>query len=415
MDAHPDKPEEVSSEPLTAEQDEFLKEIEKAAAANEPAEEDNKSLEDSKYDYYKENNYTINPKVGLVFTDSKVISTQRTLVFGIIKRAGSNLFRGKSIMNTSLPINAFEPYSTLDRVASLCCYAPKMLLPLTEIMDPVERLKRVMAWAVATMHLGISQQKPINCTLGETMQAKIGDLSFYGEYTEHNPPTILLTGKDFRMYGNYEIIAYTYPNSAKVKTHGSRTIEFFGANPAKYTLTHPEVSITGLMMGKREFRCIGNVTFEDLTNKLYGQIRMNPCKKGFFSSLFSRQNYRDDHFKGFITKNRGLLDNKENSVFNSKDIISKCEGNWIDNISFNGKAYWEIGRIAPCPVTRIDDVLLPSDTSFRADINALANGDCKEAQKLKDLVEEAERKDNKLREEIAKNRKAAAKSLKKKQ
>eukprot|EP01022_Parablepharisma_sp_SALTPOND_P029939 TRINITY_DN74979_c1_g1_i1.p1 TRINITY_DN74979_c1_g1~~TRINITY_DN74979_c1_g1_i1.p1 ORF type:complete len:456 (+),score=38.34 TRINITY_DN74979_c1_g1_i1:177-1370(+) len=378
-----------------------------------PIQEEGKNLAETKYDYYRQNNYIIDPKVGLVFTDSKVISTQRTLVFGIIKRAGSNLFSGKSIANTSLPINAFEPYSALDRVASLFCYAPQMLLPLVNVADPVERLRRIMAWGVATMHLGIGQQKPFSCTLGETMQAKIGNLSFYGEYAARNPPAMLLTGKDFCMHGNCEIITYTHPNSAKAKTYGIRTIEFFGKSPVKYTLNYPDAEIAGLMMGKREYRYVGSMTCEDLTNKLYGQIRINPYKKGFFSGFFSKQSYRDDHFKGFITKNKTLLENKENSVFSSKDVVSSCEGNWIDNIFFDGKLYWEIGRIVPCPVTRVNGVVLPSDTSLRSDINALAQGNPKEAQKLKDAVEEAERKDKKLREQTAK--KLKTKQSKKKQ
>ena len=408
-----DKPEEVSkqNEQLTFEQHEFLKEVEKDAAkqeATEETQEEAKKVEDSKYDFYTENGYVIDPKIGLVFNNSKIISGQRTLVFSIIRRAGSNLFHGKSVMNAPLPIDAFEPRSTLERVATLCCYMPQMLLPLAEVTDPVERLKRMMAWAVATMHLGIGQQKPFPCGLGETMQARIGDLYLYGEHVTEHPPEVLAIGKDFRLHGNYEIAAFTYPNSIKIKTCGRRVIEFTGKAPAQYVLILPEISIAGIMMGKREFRYQGSIIFEDLTNNMYAQIRMNPDKKGFFAGLFSKQTYREDRFKGFITKNKALLDEESSSVFNSKDIISMCEGNWIDNIYIDGKLYWEMGRTMPAPIVRLDN-LLPSDTSFRDDINALANGNSKEAQILLDSFEENERRDKKLREEGAKKRKAASK------
>ncbi len=415
-----DKSEESAPLPadqLSAEQHEILSEIEKAAAKGEltaQPEPEAKRLEDSKYEYYNQNHYTIDPKVGLVYNDSKVISSQRTLVFGIIKRAGSNLFSGKSIMGSPLPIAAYEPYSALERVASLCCYMPAMLAPLADVTDPVERLRKMMAWEVASMHLGIGQQKPFNCSLGETMQAKIGDLEFYAENVPTHPPAIIVSGKDFFMYGNYEIVAHTFPNSAKITTHGDRIIEFSGKVPAKYTVTHPEVHVSGIMLGKREFRYKGNITFEDKTNGLYGQIRVNPFKKGFFSSIFTKQKYRDDHFKGFITKNKELLTIKTNSVFDSKDVISSCEGYWVENISFDGKLYWEIGRNEPTEVTRVDGLLLPSDTSLRPDINALARGDEKEAQRLKDIFEEEQRRDKKLREEAAKKQKAKEKPPKKK-
>jgi len=384
-------------EPLTSEQKKFLQEIEKEAAKNSEVPDEN--LEESKYDYYTENNYKVHPKIGLVYTDHATITSQRTLVFGIIKRMGSNLFHGKSIMNSSMPICAYEPYSTLERVARLCCYAPSMLAPLVNELDPLERFKKVMTWAVASMHLGINQQKPYDCLLGETMQAKIGDLEYYAENVITNPPAIMLTGKDFLMYGNYEIVAHAYPNSAKVETFGKRNIEFYGPNPAKFTLTHPRVGIDGIMMGKREFRYKGEITIEDETNKIYGQIRINPYKKGFFASIFSSQKFRDDHIKGFITKNKDLLKNKKNSVFDSKDVISLCEGNWIDNLSFDGKMYWEIGRIMPSDIERIDDFLLPSDTQLREDIILLKNNCPKEAEKLKSSLEEKERNDKKLREE----------------
>ena len=389
-----DKPE--SPQQLTREEQELLQELQKKGVENE-ADVGETKAEEVKYDYYHSNHYDIDPKVGLVYKKREVISTQRNLVFTLLKQAGSNLLHGKSIMNATFPIAVFEPYSTLDRVASLCCYAPAMLSSLSEVADAVERMKRVMAWAVATLHLGISQEKPFNSTLGETLEAKVGDLTFYGEHTRHQPPTILVTGKDFRMYGNYEIIAYTHPNTANVVIQGTQTVEFSGPNPASYTIVHPDVEISGLMMGSRVYRYKGALSVTDKTKGLFGQIRMNPNKRGFFASIFSKQAYRDDHIKGFITKNRALLSVMKNSVFESKDVISTCEGNWIETLAFDGKTYWEMGKIVPAVIVPVEDPL-PSDTSLRPDIQALKRGEFVEATRLKEMVEQRERTDEKLRE-----------------
>lgn len=52
--------------------------------------------------------------VGLEFINQDLLKKQRGILTYMIKKIGSNLFSGKSIMNVSLPINIFDPRSLLE-------------------------------------------------------------------------------------------------------------------------------------------------------------------------------------------------------------------------------------------------------------------------------------------------------------
>jgi hypothetical protein len=51
---------------------------------------------------------------GLIFKNSQIIEKQRAVVSYLVKNAGLNILKGKSIMNVSLPINIFDCRSLLE-------------------------------------------------------------------------------------------------------------------------------------------------------------------------------------------------------------------------------------------------------------------------------------------------------------
>ncbi len=50
---------------------------------------------------------------GLVFIDQESISKQSNVISYLIKKMGSNLIKGKSIMNISLPVSIFDKRTLL--------------------------------------------------------------------------------------------------------------------------------------------------------------------------------------------------------------------------------------------------------------------------------------------------------------
>ena len=51
---------------------------------------------------------------GLIFKDQEVIERQDKVIGYLIKKIGSNIIKGKSVMNISLPINIFEGRTLLQ-------------------------------------------------------------------------------------------------------------------------------------------------------------------------------------------------------------------------------------------------------------------------------------------------------------
>lgn len=60
---------------------------------------------------YYEKNYT---DEGLVFTDTVLLEKQRNSITYLIKKVGSNIMKGKSIMNISLPVFMFDERTLLQ-------------------------------------------------------------------------------------------------------------------------------------------------------------------------------------------------------------------------------------------------------------------------------------------------------------
>lgn len=97
-------------------------------------------------------------------------------------------------------------------------------------------------------------------------------------------------------------------------------------------------------------------------------------------------------------------------------MVSTLYGTYMGYIDFDGQRYWdarETKSYEPVPVpleeTSTDammsmPVVLPSDTTLREDARALLAGDVEQAQRNKDMMEEMQRNDRKLREAAQKRR-----------
>mmetsp|Transcript_17287 Transcript_17287/g.12349 ORF Transcript_17287/g.12349 Transcript_17287/m.12349 type:complete len:86 (+) Transcript_17287:455-712(+) len=67
--------------------------------------------------FFEENDFRTDPKNCLVYLNEDVIKKQRGVVGHIIKKLGSNLIQGKSLIDITLPIKIFEPKSFLEKLA----------------------------------------------------------------------------------------------------------------------------------------------------------------------------------------------------------------------------------------------------------------------------------------------------------
>lgn len=391
--------------PLTSDEKKFLKKLEKGEIDTLDSIKGPLN-KDPKYQIYTEMGYEVHPKEGLLYRDSETIARQRRAIVQLIKSLGSSILRGRSLMNISMPVSIFSKSTMLQRSAIDFTYAPIYMEKVYATDDPLEKMKYVVAFYVAGLHLNLSQRKPFNPIWGETYQGKIGDdLNVYCEQISHHPAITFayLDAPHYNLTAKHEYSLKIYPNSAAFKCNGYRKIIMKDSAKTTYLIKYPWAESKGFMFGLPAFSYNGDIVIKDKTNKLYALLRLNAGKKSFTEGWFKKKDVRNDFFKGLITKNKALLKDTSKKVFYSKEMLSYIEGNWIDYVMIDGEKYWEIDEQVPLPVTDVKD-LLPSDSSFRPDLQAFINDDETEAQKQKEILENIQRNDRKLREQFDKKK-----------
>jgi len=395
--------------PLTAEEANILKRFE-ATGGDVKIEREEIKLKGLKYKWFIDHLYDIDPVKGLIWKDYDQIEKQRKAAFQLIKSVGSNLLRGKSVMNVSLPVIVMEPQTMLHRVASKYGYFPIYAEKIIEKSDPIEKMKNFLALSIAALYGDLQQMKPLNPIWGETYQGYLGNSSnkVYCEQISHHPPMSHITIESplFTVHATHHVEAATYPTSIKVINKGKNVAIFNDEQKTTYTIKErPETQIHGTIFGERTMHYTGCMLIKDKTNKIYAQARFNPEKQGMLEKLFSKTKAtRPDFFKGLITKNKKLLKDTSRKAFYSKDMISYFEGEWLEYIIIDGEHYWELGKKQPMNIFPAAETL-PSDSAYRKDIEPLAKGDLETAQKAKEELENLQRYDRKLRAEFKKNAK----------
>jgi hypothetical protein len=133
-------------------------------------------------------------------------------------------------------------------------------------------------------------------------------------------------------------------------------------------------------------------------------IQINPDKKSAIKSVFSSsQKTFPDYFKGSIVKVSDIEFGKKQDHMFKKNYNEYCsiEGDWTNSIKFNNQKYWAINDYKQLPFYQ-PEYKLKSDSSLRDDILYLLQGNIDESQKYKELYDETQRHDRKLREEYSK-------------
>jgi hypothetical protein len=269
--------------------------------------------------------------------------------------------------------------------------------------NPLEKLKLVTTYAMTTVHLAVAQLKPFNPILGETFQSKVEDSLFYIEQTCHHPPVLnfLFLGKNHKAYGYNESEVSTGANSIRARYKGTFNIQL--NDGSTYKIFFPEFKLSGTLFGNRSIKYHGTMNVVDEANDLLAYVEMEPDDRGFFKKIFSRKKgAMPDYFKGIITilSKNSKFDKKENCFTNvdqSKHILCSIEGEFTNYVKLDGVNYWEHDKCEHPPFKRMS-YTLPSDSTFREDLNWLKKGDEGMSQKTKIKLEDIQRHEKRLRE-----------------
>jgi hypothetical protein len=336
---------------------------------------------------------------GLWWTDEEDLARQRGVALDVVKQIGINIIEGKDLVSVALPVYLFEPRSFLERLADGFSFAPNFLNKAAACKDPVERLKYVITFSVAGIHLTATQKKPFNPILGETYQARFDDgTQIFCEQTTHHPPAsnfeVVPADKSYRFWGYGIFSAHFRGNNLHGYQKGPYYVDFLDGTRIEIGL--PFLIFSGLIWGNRIQDFGGSLTFTDKKNDLACELVFNPEAPGWVASWFTSPKYPTDYFLGEIYRPSA-------SSASQKKVLSKVEGSWLSHIQFDGETYWELEKDLPETPHPVEDPL-PSDCRYRPDLRALLSGKPHEAQRLKVLLEEKQRKEARLRKEGAEKR-----------
>ena len=351
---------------------------------------------------------------GFIFHNHKVLEIQKKILGYLLKRMGTNLIQGKSIMTISLPIELFETKSHLEKLANNFTFAPHFLNKANEAKEALEQMKQTVTFFITALLMATAQLKPFNPILGETFQARINGMPIYFEQVSHHPPisSFLLYGSDFKMIGNYEAHASLHANSCNVNILGSPRIIY--KNGSVIYTSIPCANIGGTSFGQRTFNYEGKMFAYEPNLMLVCELTFNPDKKGLVGGLFSKQVNPTDYFSGGIYQvtsqcianiQKCPVLNKFGGINMKEDVLkelSKVNGIWHKYVEFDGVKYWEFGKMEAYEL-EYDRSPLPSDSIYREDLIAWKSEDVTKAQVVKEKMENIQRADRKLREKSHKD------------
>lgn len=372
---------------------------------------------DSYFIYGKGGDYERDPiNGGLMLMDKDLISKQRSILGNMIKKIGRNILSGKSLMNVSIPVYVFGKLTLLQQVASTYGYSPIFLEKAFQ-QSRLERFKYVVTLAVSLLHLPTSQRKAFNPIIGETLQGYLGKSQVFAEQVCHHPPisSFQILADNYEMHGYYEFIATTSANSVKGRQKGRTTIKI---EQNVYYITYPIVNITGTLVGKRYFNWQGILTVTSPSENLYCEIVLNPDKKNSIAGLFAKAQTPSDFFTGSIQRikpthpvlteagRKEIEESGKKSFINLTEEIEsdlcRIEGYWTLFLDIDTQRYWSFDEYRPYLLASAPG-LIPSDSSFRPDLRSLIDNNVDEAQVQKDILENIQRRDKKLRNDFNKN------------
>jgi len=312
---------------------------------------------------------------GLALLDKEVLDKLRSAAKEMMKVAGRKILKGDFNLTTiSFPIKCMKPTTALHNTLSSFSLAPLYMTRAGLVKDPVERMKFAVVTSIASFRYTSSFMKPLNPLLGETLHGTFEDgTQLYCEQTSHHPPIshFHIVGPD-ELYGINGYVNYSATaglNSATVLNSGKKC--FWFPDGTKIVSNFPKESFSNTFWGTLRHETLGTMNFSDEEHNLECYIKFAPYKKK-----------PSDYIEGMI-------------VENNKTIKSKITGTYLGYIDFDGIRYWDIREISPYKMDFVSD--LPSSGDNREDLTLLNCGDEDGAQRAKEELEKAQRKDAVLR------------------
>jgi hypothetical protein len=339
----------------------------------------------------------------------------RAVVLNIIKSIGSKVKEGKvfDLLKTSRPAIISYPKTYLQCVADDLVYTD-LLEQAAAARSPVKRMKYLIAYFIAGLHKNsceMGNNGPLNPVLGETFIAEKPDgTKLYCEQISHHPPVsayyMTNTAGSYQLYGTGEVNArLSGLNCIEGKRIGQTTIIF--KDGGKITIANPDMIIEGVMMGDRTINHIKSFCFVDAQNEITAEIKFSYNPTGTVSKITSGFKYllgRGSKTQGEKVYNDAFTVEIFSTETSERRLLSTGIGAWLSFIELDGEALWQVTDEITHKWTDEVKGKLDSDSTHRLDSKLIRAKDYDKAQKEKDLLENHQRADAKLRKAELKNR-----------
>lgn len=172
----------------------------------------------------------------------------------MLKKIGSNLLSGKSILSITMPVVIFETRSNLERFAYSFGYAPNFLEKGAASSTPAEQMKYTVTFGMSSIVLYMSLEKPFNPILGETYQGTINGCPIAVEQISHHPPICAfhLVGRGYTLDGHIESQANMHANSITGRNLGYLRVTYHNTGARQIFIMVPG-TLFGTAFGDRMF------------------------------------------------------------------------------------------------------------------------------------------------------------------
>jgi hypothetical protein len=341
----------------------------------------------------------------------------RSVILNLIKSFGSKLKEGKvfDLLKVSRPACISYPRTYLECVAHDLIYT-NLLDKAASCQDPVQRMKYLVAFFVAGLHRNaceMGNNGPLNPVLGETFMAEKTDgTKLYCEQISHHPPVsayyMVDAAGNYQLYGTGEVSAkLSGMNHIEGKRIGQTTIIF--KDGSKVTIANPEMMIEGVMMGDRIINHLKSFCFVDAANNITAEIKFNYSAVGTVAKLTS--GFKNLFGRSSKTQEEKVLnDTLSLEIFSTEDqerkVLASGFGSWLSFVEIDGETLWQVTDPVQNNWSEECKGRLESDSTNRLDSQFIRIKDFNKAQKEKDLIENNQRLDAKIRKAADKKHKA---------
>jgi len=314
---------------------------------------------------------------GLELQNKEATSILRSIALDLIKQIGKKLISGDFNLTTiSIHIRVMQPFTIIQTLGKSLYQFPGYLHLAHKTNDSLERFKLVVTATISGFFKASHFIKPLNPILGETYEVEYEDgTQVYCEQTSHHPPVshfyMIGPKKEFRYYGFGNYSTGGGLNSMKVYNKGKRWVEF--TDGTKIGFNYPHEAYNNAFMGVLRHESYGEMSFKDEKNGFALTLKFNTGPKK-----------PSDHFQGEITLNNICL--------------SKVYGSFVSYIEFDNIRYWDIRENIPVKVIERQKQLA-SSSIYRTDRKLLFENKVEAAQIEKEILENLQRKDRKLRQQ----------------